>query len=1059
MAACGGGGGDDSAATEIAFTVQPADVQAVDGSAAVFTTTVRGEADLQWQRMEPAGWVNIAGATGARYSLVVVSAADQGAQFRVQATSRADRANQVMSSVVTLTVATAPVALTITVQPSDQSVIEGQQVALNVTVLGTSPAYQWQRSNDGANWADVVGATAPTLVFPSTPADHQRAFRVVVVNAVGTVTSATAHVMVTAAGAPIFVANPTAMSAFTGQSVTFNASAAGTPAPTIRWQVSTDSGTTWADIAGANGDSVTIAAATASDDGRLVRAVATNTHGDVFSAAARLSVLPGLTPAIQIQPEDRTVGQGTQASFHVSARGVPTPTYQWQVSTDGGITFANVNGATQASLSLAAATPADDGKRLRVVVTNSEGSVTSAAARLRIYDAPRITLQPMSSTWRPGQRDALFTTAASGNSPQYQWQLSSDAGVSWVDAPGATGTSYVHGAAASAAVNYVRVVARNELGEAISNSAYLEALKWETVAPRPFGGTLLGLAWRDATTVLATGTQGSILRSTDAGASWSIVSESSPASRYLPGIAFDGNGVGVTASYAGSGNGNYPIKRSVDGGLHWVEVLMPVTTGLNTVAFSNTGAFCVAGNNGTILRSTDAGQTWVAAVSDGGPVALHGMAFNADGVGLAVGASGTVLRTINGGANWTRVASGAGTLAAVAFATRDIAFAGGSNGTLLRSRDAGQTWQTVASGTTQDINSIHFGSATAGALGLTQGGVRMTFDGGTSWAAAALSPSGVTVHAVRFGANGQAVAVGELGSIFRSADNGQGWSTVSPGGNFGQSLMGVAFATPTHGVAVGIGGHLLRSTDAGLNWTATASGTTEQLNAVGFFDTTTGVAMGANGTIVRTADAGASWSAVSSGTPNTFQAFAPVTGTTGVASSTSGLWRTTDAGASWTPAAGAAFSARSLAFSALTGLAVGDAGEVRRSTDGGQLWTAVSSGTTESIRAVTFVTPSRVVAVGTNGIVLRSDDAGATWQVDRFPVFWDYGFYGVSFTSPTTGFAVGNYGTVMATRDGGANWFVSYSPQSGNTTAIARAGSQAVVTVGGGGIVMRNDAP
>jgi photosystem II stability/assembly factor-like uncharacterized protein len=66
---------------------------------------------------------------------------------------------------------------------------------------------------------------------------------------------------------------------------------------------------------------------------------------------------------------------------------------------------------------------------------------------------------------------------------------------------------------------------------------------------------------------------------------------------------------------------------------------------------------------------------------------------------------------------------------------------------------------------------------------------------------------------------------------------------------------------------------------------------------------------------------------------------------------------------------------------------------------------------------------SRVVAVGDRGVVLLSDDGGASFrqarQVPVSPLLTS-----VSFADARNGWAVGHWGTILATRDGGETWQV-----------------------------------
>jgi photosystem II stability/assembly factor-like uncharacterized protein len=71
----------------------------------------------------------------------------------------------------------------------------------------------------------------------------------------------------------------------------------------------------------------------------------------------------------------------------------------------------------------------------------------------------------------------------------------------------------------------------------------------------------------------------------------------------------------------------------------------------------------------------------------------------------------------------------------------------------------------------------------------------------------------------------------------------------------------------------------------------------------------------------------------------------------------------------------------------------------------------------------------RVVAVGERGVVIRSDDQGATWVQSDVPVRAT--LTAVVFTDDKTGFAVGHDAVVLKTDDGGASWsLVNFEPDS-----------------------------
>jgi hypothetical protein len=144
-----------------------------------------------------------------------------------------------------------------------------------------------------------------------------------------------------------------------------------------------------------------------------------NSFGDVNETTFQVSV--GAAPAVTQQPANTTVNAGANATFTASASGSPTPSVQWQVSTDGGTTWSPLTGATSTSLSLSSVTAAMNGNRYRAIFTNSLGTATTSAAVLTVDYAPKVTAQPVSQTVNAGQ-SVTFSASASGNpTPNVQW--------------------------------------------------------------------------------------------------------------------------------------------------------------------------------------------------------------------------------------------------------------------------------------------------------------------------------------------------------------------------------------------------------------------------------------------------------------------------------------------------------------------------------------------------------------------------------------------------------------------------------------------------------------
>jgi len=122
---------------------------------------------------------------------------------------------------------------------------------------------------------------------------------------------------------------------------------------------------------------------------------------------------------------------GETATFTVTASGNPSPSFQWQVSSDGGLTWSNltdggsISGSNTSVLSLSNVTLAMSEKEFQVVATNPLSSATSNAAILIVNSNPVINTGPVSKAVLAGQ-NATFTVSATGiGTLTYQWYFNS----------------------------------------------------------------------------------------------------------------------------------------------------------------------------------------------------------------------------------------------------------------------------------------------------------------------------------------------------------------------------------------------------------------------------------------------------------------------------------------------------------------------------------------------------------------------------------------------------------------------------------------------------------
>ena len=383
LAAC-----SDSPPPEPVISVQPSDASAVAGTAATLSVTASGpDVAYQWQLSSDGGttWANVAGATQASYATPPTSLADSGKRYRVVVSAAGISVN---SSAVQLTVTAAVVVPTLTVQPAAQSATAPDPATFSVTAGGTAPSFQWQRSTDsGATFTNITGATAASYSTGATATTmNGERFRVVVTNSAGSVTSSAVVLSVTLAPvATAFTTQPANQSVTAGSAAAFTVVATGTPAPTLQWQRSTDAGSTFNNISGATDPTYNTGLTTLSQTGERYRVLASNSAGSATSNAATLTVNAApQAPVISTQPTAQSVTAPGTATFTAAASGVPTPTWQWQLSTDNAASFANITGATNPSYTTPATVVGDNGKRFRVVASNSAGTVNGNIAVLTV---------------------------------------------------------------------------------------------------------------------------------------------------------------------------------------------------------------------------------------------------------------------------------------------------------------------------------------------------------------------------------------------------------------------------------------------------------------------------------------------------------------------------------------------------------------------------------------------------------------------------------------------------------------------------------------------------
>jgi photosystem II stability/assembly factor-like uncharacterized protein len=282
------------------------------------------------------------------------------------------------------------------------------------------------------------------------------------------------------------------------------------------------------------------------------------------------------------------------------------------------------------------------------------------------------------------------------------------------------------------------------------------------------------------------------------------------------------------------------VLRSSDGGQTWERGSTPSSATLYGVDFATAQRGWAVGGNGALLVTSDGGATWQAQTVElvdevGDTLPLDTTLFDVSAVSeneaWAVGDLGLLLHTRDG-STWERVPLDATAYAdenlterilnAVEFASPQRGYVAGEFGTLLRTQDGGQTWQGERALVEAPEEPYLFGLA-AGADGVAAvglaGSVLIAGPDALLWKGRPVQTT-AALYAVAVRGT-RALVAGDRGVIYASDDRGVSWKLL-PGPEQFNWLTSVAFATDTRAFAVGEHGIVLRTEDGGSSWTRTA---------------------------------------------------------------------------------------------------------------------------------------------------------------------------------------------------------------------------------------------
>jgi photosystem II stability/assembly factor-like uncharacterized protein len=572
------------------------------------------------------------------------------------------------------------------------------------------------------------------------------------------------------------------------------------------------------------------------------------------------------------------------------------------------------------------------------------------------------------------------------------------------------------------------------------------------VSPAPAGGVA---------TIFA-GAGDGVYKSVDGGANWKLASFGADitgrvvADPSRPGVVYEGR--------AGSVN-SYFLKKTVDGGASWHNLAQ----GDRQFGFQYVYSFALDPANPSVIytagqtpaRSSDGGTTWTRLAVPSGCNQIAVDQATSDTVyctgytvmtGLVVG----LYKSTNGGAAWAAANNGIANPTTVGnlFTTPKSIFVYADN-MVYRSIDAGASW----TGTTLLYPAaMAYAPSMPNRIYLANGGqIMVSNDGGANFTAAAGSvPDSIQGLAVDPTNPDIVYAAGNTGGLFVSRNAGVSWAASSKGID-SHLVRTVAVVPGTPGTALmAISGMVLRTTNGGASWAAvTLPAPQVDVNVHADPHTNGRVYLCGYTYFATSTNGGASFTGgsvptLTGGPCNRLL----VVGTTMFAAA-GGLYKSTDSGATW-----ANIGIGTNLY--LTDVALGDASGnvvvattntgIYRSTNGGASFTQVVEGYNSAIVADPR-TPANIVIPSNVGCGYRvSTDGGATFgPATTGPCM--RAMSGVGSTLYFLGTVTNNALVMLTSTDGGAHWTsidAGGAPNGVSVYSIAATDDGATVYLGTG---------
>jgi photosystem II stability/assembly factor-like uncharacterized protein len=556
--------------------------------------------------------------------------------------------------------------------------------------------------------------------------------------------------------------------------------------------------------------------------------------------------------------------------------------------------------------------------------------------------------------------------------------------------------------------------------------------QWQWQNPLPQGNSLYSIQYVNDELIWASGTTGTLLKSTDGGESWEFIMLQER--MYVRDIFFINEETGWICGRS-ENSGPSHILSTTNGGSSWETQLTQLNGGsFKSIVFANENYGWSAGFFTNILHTTNGGQNWF--VQADAPTDILSI-FLLDSLHLwaATSSSSPTLKTSDGGINWVPDST-------VMWA-KDVHFldtlmgwaAGWSS--ISKTTNGGLNWKEQYYLLQEEWVDIFMLDENYGWVVSISGLILATTNGGEDWIEQN-NPAILGLSSIAFKDSLNGITVGDFASLLKTSNGGTSWENKTQ--SFTEEwLFGLHFINENIGWVSGENGTILKTTNSGEYWVIQNSGVTKRLREIYFRNELMGWSLGNEGTIINTTNGGGNWNINNSPTLLPLYdinfdnyPFGWIVG--GDVLSPGQLFKTTNGGSTWNTETSITlppadnyelqFTSNDIGWIMVGNSTIGGLQRLYRTSDGGDNWDILLSNNSDTTFRVMYFINDSTGWISTYQKIFHTTDGGIGWERFEVPSI----LRSIYFSDSLKGWGGAISGEIYITIDGGISWEAQHSP-------------------------------